>query len=96
MAGRRKIIKVLEHDKKSLGTLYRHRGRSIEQLESLPDEMYALAKDWNRVSGTKHTAGEVLHYIRNERKCGRWVKLGENCKEMPPLPPFTSAETEAV
>ena len=86
MSTRRKSIKIMPHDRKLLVKLYLKYRLPIEQLEARPAEMAAFAKEWHRISGQKQSEGELLHYMRNERKCGRWVKLGKNCPPPPPLP----------
>jgi hypothetical protein len=96
MATRRKSIKVLPHDRKLLVRLYVKYRLPIEQLEARPAELAAFAREWQRISGQKHSEGELLHYMRNERKCGRWVKLGKNCLPPPPLPDMPVEEIEAL
>jgi hypothetical protein len=96
MTTRRKSIKLLPHERKLLVKLYLKYGLPIEQLEARPAELGAFVAEWRRISGQKHSQGEVLHYMRNERKCGRWVRLGKNCPAPPPLPEMSTEEIEAL
>ncbi|HEX4145991.1 MAG TPA: hypothetical protein VHY91_20995 [Pirellulales bacterium] len=96
MATRRKSIKILPHDRQLLVNLYVKYGLPIEQLEARPAELSAFTKEWHRISKQKHAVGELLHYMRNERKCGRWVKLGKNCPAPPPLPDMSADDIEAL
>lgn len=96
MAPRRKSIKILPHDRSALVKHYVKHNLPIEQLEARPAELHVFVKEWQRMSGLKHTEGELLHYMRNERKCGRWVKLGKNCPPVPELPEFSVEDVEAL
>lgn len=96
MATRRKAIKVLPHERKLLLELYQKYALPIEQLEARPAELAAFIREWRCISGLRHSAGEVLHYMRNERKCGRWIKLGKDCPAPPPLPDMSAEEIEAL
>jgi hypothetical protein len=96
MRTRRKKIKVLPHDRKLLVKVYLKYRLPIEQLEARPAELAAFTKEFNRLTGLKHTEHELLHYMRTERKNGDWVKLGRNCQPPPPLPEMTGDEIEAL
>src|SRR5258708_2302869 len=96
MAPRRKAIKLLPHERKLAVKLYLKYNLPIEQLEARPVELAEFTTEWHEISGQKHTAQELLHYMRNERKCGRWVKLGSKCPPVPTLPDMTSEETDAL
>jgi len=96
MSPKTKTIKLLPHDREILVKLYCKYRLPIEQLEARPAELGAFVREWHRVSKQKHTEGELIHYMRNERKCSRWVKLGRNCQPPPPLPEMSLDEIEAL
>ena len=96
MATRRTAIKILPHERQLLVKLYLKYRLPIEQLESRPAELAAFAREWRRLAKQRHSEGELLHYMRNERKCGRWIKLGKNCPPPPPLPDMSADEIEAL
>jgi hypothetical protein len=93
---RRKKIKLLPHDRKILVDRYLDRGFSVGQLGARPGELAALANEFNAITGLTHSEGELLHYMRTERKNGDWVKLGEKCPKPPALPEFSSDECESL
>ena len=96
MKTRRKKIKVLPHDRKVLVKVYLKYGLPIEQLEARPAELTAFTKEFNRLTRLKHTQGELLHYMRTERKNGNWVRLGKNCPKPPELPEMSGDDIEAL
>src|SRR5262245_45976841 len=96
MATRRRSITLLAHEKRLLIVLYRRRRIPIDQFESRPDELAALTVEWHEQSGRKDTAGELLHYMRSQRKRGLWVRFDGAHKSVPTLPEMSAEETEIL
>jgi hypothetical protein len=96
MAIRTKIIKVFSHERLLLVEMYCRRRVPIDQFEHRAGELDELTAEWNELTGRTNTPGEIIHYMRNERKCGRWVKLDGNYQKTPPKPFFSADESEAL
>jgi hypothetical protein len=96
MATRTKIIKVFSHERALLVDMYLRRRVPIDQFEHRADELDELTSEWNELTGRSNTPGEVIHYMRNERKCGRWPKLDGKYQKTPPKPFFSADEGEAL
>jgi len=96
MVSRRKIIKVFDHERSLLVDMYLRRRVPIDQFEHRASELDELTSEWNDLTGRDNAPGEVMHYMRNERKCGRWPRLDGNFQKTPPKPLFTAEESEAL
>jgi hypothetical protein len=96
MATRRKSIKLFDHDRRTLIELYARRRLPIEQYESRPEALQSFLEEWNRLSGRKDTAGDLMHYMRTQRKAGRWVRLGQDHESAPRTPELSAEETEVL
>lgn len=96
MATRRKSIQIADHDRRILVELYLQWRTPIEQFEALPDKLRAFVDDWSRLTGRSDAPGDVLHYMRTQRKRGKWVRLEGNHPPPPPVPELSAEETEIL
>src|SRR5947209_11345912 len=96
MATRRKSIKLFPHERQALIDVYVKWRIAIDAYEGLPDELEAMTEEWHQRCGREDSPHDVLHYMRTERKLGRWIRLGGNYKATPPMPKLTAEETEIL
>jgi hypothetical protein len=83
MAKRRKAIRLQPDEDKLLRYLYLRRRIPSDQYEYRPNELALFIAGWNRLSGRSDSPGEVLHYIKTQRKNGTWVTFDGNHKRQP-------------
>jgi hypothetical protein len=96
MAARKKSMRLNEHERQTLVRLYLRWRIPVDQYESRPDDLEGLCDEWRDLCRRTELDGEILHYMRNERKCGRWPVFNGNHQTAPPLPRFTADETELL
>ena len=96
MSMRRKSIKLLEHERRILVDLYLKWRIPVSQFKSRPEEKSQFVDEWNCRSGRKDAPGNVLHYMRTQRKRALWVRLDGEHKATPPKPKFSAEETEIL
>jgi hypothetical protein len=94
--GRKKKISLLPHEREALVNLYLKWKIPIGQFQRRPAELEAFMEEWRSLTGRSDTAGEVVHYMRNQRQQGLWVKLGDKALPAPPLATFTAEESELL
>lgn len=92
MAKRRKSLRLYEHERKALVQFYLDRRIPIDQYEGRPDDLVALTTDFNAATAR----GELLHYMRTERKLGRWPRLGKDHEKPPKCADLSAEETEIL
>lgn len=71
-------MKVASHEKQALVDLYIEKAVPIDQFEERQNDLRELCDSWNQVTGRSDTPEDVLHYMRTQRKVGKWIKLGSN------------------
>lgn len=96
MPAKRKSIRVFPHERYHLVQLYLNKKIPIDQFEVRPEELRELADSWNAMSGRNDSPEEVLHYMRTQRKGGRWVRFDGTHKPPPENPAFDADETEIL
>ncbi|HWB08376.1 MAG TPA: hypothetical protein VG826_04095 [Pirellulales bacterium] len=85
MAKVRRSLRLFDYEREQLVDLYRRYRIPIDQFESRADELERFTGEWNESSGRKDAPGEVLHYMRTQRKRGLWVRLDGNHQLSPPV-----------
>src|SRR5689334_6771293 len=96
MAKRRKSIRVFDHERTLLVKMYLARKIPLEQYESRAGALDSLTEEWRGLTGRTDSPGDVFHYMRNERKCKRWVRFDGEHLRTPPKPVFTADECEIL
>jgi hypothetical protein len=96
MAAKRRAIQLNEHERNLLVQRYLRWRIPIDQYESRPDDLEGLCDEWRCLCRRSDTDGEILHYMRTQRKRGKWVTFDGNHETAPPLPCFTADETELL
>jgi hypothetical protein len=96
MAMRRKSIKLLAHERRILVELYLRWRIPVSQFKTRPDDKHAFVDEWNRLAGRNDAPGDVMHYMKTQRKRGLWVRLNRP-QQAPPLnAELTAEETEVL
>lgn len=96
MASLRKSIKLLESERSTLVKLYLKWRTPIEQFETRHDDLLAFLAEWKALTGRTDSGEDITHYMRTQRKRGKWVTLDGNHKKAPPAPELDADETEAL
>src|SRR4051812_5351379 len=96
MPTRRRVLRLRAHEHEALKQQYVAWGIPIDQFEARPDELRDFADDFNTLTGRTDSAGDILHYMRTQRKLANWIKLGKNAKPSPPKPSLSAEETEVL
>jgi len=96
VATMRKSIQLFDHERALLVKLYVQWRIPIDSFDAMPKEKAAFVQEWHRLSSRTDSAGELIHYMKVQRKRGRWVKLEGDFRRPPPSPEFTAEETEVL
>ena len=96
MTTKRKCIRVQAHEKKALIHLYSEAAVPIDQYEQRVEELSLLNQDWQKITGREDSDQDVLHYMRSQRKQGKWVKLNGKHTKKPEAMDFSPEETEIL
>ena len=70
MSMRRQSIKLLDHERRILVDLYLRWRIPVSQFKSRPEDKRRFVEEWNRLSGRKNAPGDVMHYMKTQRKRG--------------------------
>ncbi len=92
----KKKINLLPHERDALVKLYLKWCIPIGQFQRRPVEMEAFMAEWRSITGRNDTAGEIIHYMRNQRKQSLWVTLAEKAMPAPPLALFSAEDGELL
>jgi hypothetical protein len=93
---RKKKINLLPHERDALVKIYLEFRIPIGQFQKRPAEMDAFVNEWRRRTGRNDTAGELIHYMRNQRKQKLWVRLEDKALKAPPHEQFSADEVELL
>ena len=74
----------------------RSTGLRADSLVNHPQVLYDLTESFNALTERSDSPEDILHYIRNERKCGRWVRLGRQKVTAPPETDGNLTEPEMI
>lgn len=94
--GRKKKIVLLPHERDALIKLYLKWRIPIGQFQRRPAEQDDFMAEWRSLTGRSDTAGEVIHYMRNQRQQALWVRLEGKALPAPPLAKFTADESDLL
>lgn len=86
MATRRKSIRLRPDEDDLLRQRYLARRIPVDQYEKRPDELAGFVAEWNRLGERDDSTSDVLHYMRNKRKCGKWPTLEGEHRRSPAVP----------
>ena len=84
MSKRKMSIRLNADERATLVDLYLRKEIPIDQYDERRDELVSLRDAWARITGRDNAASDILHYMRNQRKAGKWVTLGSNAVKREP------------
>jgi hypothetical protein len=87
---------LLAHERKLLVKLYFKWRIPIDQFEKRPEEKQAFVDEWNKLSGRHDDPGEVIHYMKTQRKRGLWVTFDGAHEATPPTVNLSAEHTEVL
>ena len=97
MATRRKAIRLFEHEDRALKEDYLRRRIPVDQYVERPNDLAELTEEFNKTTGRGDTSDDIVHYMKNERKNGRWPTLDGNHTAKPkPLRELEPEHVEAL
>lgn len=78
MKTRRISLKLDTRERESLVASYLQMAIPIDQFEERPSDLRTLCAKWEAESGRHENPEAVLHYMRTQRKAGKWPRLNGN------------------
>ena len=96
MATKRKSIRLDAHERHALIALYVEKAIPIDQYDERRRELDDLLDKWSALTGRTNVATDLLHYMRNQRKNGTWVRLDGNHVARESRVKLPADETEAL
>lgn len=96
MAVRRRSIKMRPDERAELVKLYLELKIPVDQYEHRPEDLAHLSTSWNAATGRSESTGDILHYMRNQRKCGKWVTFDGAHEPVPPRAKFSADDVEVL
>ena len=75
MKTRRRSLKIEPRERELLVKLYVKKAIPIDQFEERSADLKMLCAEWETASGRKEKPENVLHYMRTQRKAGKWPRL---------------------
>jgi hypothetical protein len=92
----KKSLNLQPHERKLLVKLYLKWRIPIDQFDKRPDEKRDFVAEWNKLAKRNDDAGDVVHYMKTQRKRGLWVTFDGKHVETPPTIELTAEETEVL
>lgn len=97
MAKKRKSIEMFDHERAAFVKLYLERRIPIGQYGGArASELKPLCDEWRGLTGRTDSDGDLLHYMRNERKSKRWPKLNGDHLRKPKTPEMSADDVETL
>ncbi len=96
MAVKRKAIRLAKHERESLVQLYLEFAIPVDQYEERQEKLNELCDKWQEETGRRNAPGDILHYMRSQRKRGLWVRLGDAAVKREPRAKFSADEKEEL
>lgn len=78
----KKSIRLNPADREVLVTLYLDRRLAIDPYEKRPKELKALTDTFNALTERSDPPEDILHYMRTQRKIGKWPRLGSTARKV--------------
>lgn len=80
--GKKKSIRLNPADREVLVTLYLDRRLAIDRYEERPKDLRNLTDDFNAFTERSDPTEDILHYMRTQRKIGKWPRLGSTARKI--------------
>jgi len=96
MTVKRKAIRLAKDERESLIHLYLEFAIPVDQYEERQENLQELCDKWHEDTGRTNAPGDILHYMRSQRKRGLWVRLGDAAVKRNPRAKFSADEKESL
>jgi hypothetical protein len=87
---------LFDHERSLLVKMYLERLIPIEQYEQRSTDLAGLVDEWRKLTGRSDSGGELIHYMRTQRKRGKWVRFDGAHLGSPEAPEFSAEEIEVL
>lgn len=78
----KKSIRLNPAERQALVTLYLEKQLAVDRYQNRPNELKDLTNSFNSLTGRSDPPEDVLHYMRTQRKRGKWPKLGDKARKL--------------
>ena len=82
MNNKKKSIRLNPAEKGILIKLYLDRRLAIEPYQNRPKDLRELTNSFNAMTDRSDPPEDILHYMRTQRKRGKWPKLGSTALQV--------------
>jgi hypothetical protein len=96
VALQRKSIRLNGHERALLVKLYRKWRIPVDQFDQRPSDREEFTAEWHRISKRHDSAGELVHYMKTQRKRSLWVRLDGNYDPAPAVIELSAEEIEEL
>jgi hypothetical protein len=79
---KKKSIRLNPADREVLVTLYLDRRLAIDPYEKRPKDLKDLTDAFNALTERSDPPEDILHYMRTQRKNGKWARLGSTARKV--------------
>ena len=79
---KKKSIRLNPADREVLVTLYLDRRLAIDPYEKRPKDLKDLTDAFNALTERSDPPEDILHYMRTQRKRGKWPRLGSTARKV--------------
>ncbi len=79
---KKKSIRLNPADREVLVALYLDRRLAIDPYEKRPRELKDLTDAFNALTERSDPPEDILHYMRTQRKNGKWPRLGSTARKV--------------
>jgi hypothetical protein len=83
---KKKSIPLNPADREALVTMYLDRRLAIDHYAERPKDLRSLTDAFNALTGRSDVPEDILHYMRTQRKNGKWPKLGSTARKVSKSP----------
>ncbi len=91
------VFRLIDNNRDILIELYLDKGVAADQLRVHLEALEEVADKFKRATGIAVSMGCILRYILNQRKQGKWVRLGRGAKRvLAPIYSLSEGEITAL
>jgi len=79
---KKQSIRLNPADREVLVTIYLERRLAVDRYEERPKELKDLTDAFNALTERSDPPEDILHYMRTQRKNGKWPRLGDTARKV--------------
>ncbi len=83
---KKKSISLNPADREALVNMYLDRRLAVDRYAERPQDLMSLTIAFNVLTERSDAPEDILHYMRTQRKNGKWVKLGNTARKVSKSP----------